>query len=200
MIRATLFLVFAGASSCALAGGDMAPLTGTPPVEPIAQLEQEAASIAGKLGQRLRDELQSAMSAGGPQKAIAVCHEKALPLTAEIAAQSGWDVGRTALRLRNPANAPDAWELAVLEDFQRRHAAGADATALAAATIVNDGNTRQFRYMKAITTAPACTLCHGAAIPPELAEAIRARYPSDQATGFTAGDLRGAFSLTKNLD
>lgn len=193
-------LFIAGASACTLAAGETATSLAGRPVINEAALEQEAAGIAERLGQRLRAELQSAMSEGGPLNAINACSEKALPITAEIASQSGWDAGRTALRLRNPANAPDAWERDVLAVFARRHAAGEDEVELTATTLVDDGNTRRFRYMKAITTAQPCTLCHGNAVQPALAKAIRDRYPADAATGFTPGELRGAFSLTKELD
>jgi len=197
MKRLPLLLLLAAVSANAVGPDDPAPAAaGTQQ----ADLEREAAAIAEQLGQRLRAELQSAMNTGGPMAAIDVCHQRALPVTAELAAQTGWQVGRTALRLRNPGNAPDAWERAVLEDFERRHAAGAEAATLSAASVVQEGNSRRFRYMKAIGTAQPCTLCHGAAIQPALAEAIRARYPADEATGFAPGALRGAFSLTKPLD
>ena len=39
-----------------------------------------------------------------------------------------------------------------------------------------------------------CLTCHGPveAIPPEVRAVLRKRYPSDQATGYSVGDLRGA--------
>jgi hypothetical protein len=49
--------------------------------------------------------------------------------------------------------------------------------------------------MRAIPTAPVCTTCHGATVAPDVAAAIAARYPEDRATGFSPGDLRGAFSI-----
>jgi hypothetical protein len=36
-------------------------------------------------------------------------------------------------------------------------------------------------------------MCHGSDVPEAVAEAIAKRYPQDRATGYSAGDLRGAF-------
>jgi hypothetical protein len=55
-----------------------------------------------------------------------------------------------------------------------------------------DGATER-RWMKPIMTAPLCLTCHGDALDPELAAVIAERYPADRATGFTPGELRGAF-------
>jgi hypothetical protein len=49
--------------------------------------------------------------------------------------------------------------------------------------------------MRAIPTDAVCLTCHGATLAPELAAAIRRDYPDDAATGFSQGQLRGAFSV-----
>jgi hypothetical protein len=38
-----------------------------------------------------------------------------------------------------------------------------------------------------------CLACHGESLEPAVAAKLAAAYPKDQATGFRAGDLRGAF-------
>ncbi len=48
--------------------------------------------------------------------------------------------------------------------------------------------------------AEPCTVCHGTQLAPAVQEALAARYPSDQATGYGVGELRGAFTLRKPLD
>jgi hypothetical protein len=58
------------------------------------------------------------------------------------------------------------------------------------------GADRRFRYLRAIPTAPMCLSCHGSNIAPDVAKAIAAHYPADKATGFAAGDMRGAFSIS----
>jgi hypothetical protein len=46
-----------------------------------------------------------------------------------------------------------------------------------------------------ITTAQACTRCHGPrqALEPKVLEVLAKRYPRDAATGFEKGDRRGWF-------
>lgn len=174
------------------------------PVQPAVDgvaLATEAEIVAGQLGSRLKGELMAAMQAGGPLAAIDTCHLQAQPLTADTGTASGWQVGRTSLRLRNPANAPDAWEQSVLDDFAARIAAGESPAALSAQTLTKtaDGG-HEFRYMKAIVTQEPCTVCHGTAIAPPIQARLRELYPDDRATGFSAGELRGAFTLSKRID
>ena len=39
-------------------------------------------------------------------------------------------------------------------------------------------------------------MCHGSGLDPALKAEIERLYPDDQATGFKAGELRGAFTVT----
>lgn len=162
-------------------------------------LDAEARDIARELGARLKGRLEQAIAAGGPVAAIAVCREQATPVTEALAAEKGWSVGRTSLRIRNAANAPDAWETATLQDFQRRLAAGEPVASLEHSEI-HTADARRFRYMKAIPVAETCTLCHGAAVAAPVEAAIRTHYPDDRATGYRAGEIRGAFTLEKRLE
>jgi hypothetical protein len=49
--------------------------------------------------------------------------------------------------------------------------------------------------MKAIVMQPQCLACHGQDLAEPVSAAIEERYPEDQATGFVAGELRGAFLI-----
>ena len=145
----------------------------------------------------LQEQLKSAMAAGGPTAAIEVCEIAAPAIAAEASEDRGWTIGRTSLKLRNPDNAPDQWELSVLRDFEARKAAGENPAGIDHAEFVVRGGKRTFRYMKAIGTRAVCTVCHGTAIAPEVAAALDALYPEDRARGFEVGDIRGAFSITQ---
>jgi hypothetical protein len=169
--------------------------------EDTAALDAEARQIVGGFFSALKGELVAALEAGGPTQAIGVCNERAPVLANEAAAGSGWAVGRTSLKLRNPDNAPDAWETAVLRNFEARRAAGEDAQKIEFSAVVEQQGKRTFRYMKAIPTAEKpCLACHGKELAPQVAEKIAALYPNDQATGYAAGELRGAFTLAKPLE
>lgn len=189
----------ANAATPATSGAGSAAATPAMPAPP-ATPRDEAVAAAAMLGGKLKDELGAAMKAGGPLNALTRCHDQATPLTDLVGNETGWDAGRTSLRVRNPDNAPDSWERSVLEDFERRLAAGEPAAGLEHEATVKVGDSRYFRYMKAIPTAELCTVCHGTSINPELQAHIRTLYPDDRATGFKVGDLRGAFTLTRRLD
>ena len=56
-----------------------------------------------------------------------------------------------------------------------------------------------FRYMKAIPTQKPCLTCHGPNVSEPLGKTIAEFYPDDQATGFSLGELRGAFTIVQPL-
>jgi hypothetical protein len=156
---------------------------------------EQGRQLAQQLGGQLKAELGRAISAGGPVAAIAVCKTRAPEIAAQLSKESGATVGRTALRVRNPANAPDALERALLEQFAEELASGKFTGPLEAAFEINRGGQVERHYMRAIPTDGLCLTCHGSTLAPDVAAAIARDYPDDQATGFEAGDLRGAFSV-----
>jgi uncharacterized protein DUF3365 len=142
-------------------------------------------------GMQLMGELKQAIEAGGPVNAIGVCNIKAPEIAANLSEQYHWQIGRTSLKTRNPNNNPDDWEQAVLNQFEQRKQQGEDIAKLDYAEDTEQG----FRYMKAIPTKGLCLTCHGEAIPDNVKAALAEKYPQDNATGFKAGDIRGAFSI-----
>jgi len=166
----------------------------------VPELQQEAKGIIKQLATTLGGELKKAKKEGGAIAAVTVCNTKAGPLTEQVSSQSDWEISRTSLKLRNPANAPDEWEKAALESFATKANVGANLETLAFSQVVVDEDGRKvFRMMKAIPVAKQCLACHGDKIKPELSQHLQTLYPEDNATGFNQGDLRGAFSLKKYL-
>jgi hypothetical protein len=155
----------------------------------------DSREAARQLGSRLMAELTTAL-ATSPAAAIRVCSERAPAIAAEVSAATGATVGRTAARYRNPSNAPAGWQQRGLEYIAGQLAAGAAPGTIEFTEVaVLDGG-QERRWMKPIMTAPLCLGCHGTTLAPEVATAIGERYPDDLATGFAAGDLRGAFYVT----
>jgi hypothetical protein len=166
---------------------------------PADALAAQARGIAAKFADKLKGELMGAMKADGPVKSIEVCNVAAPAIAGEVSTD-GWTVKRTSLKLRNAKAAPDKWERQTLEQFEVDKANGADVTKLERAEIVDAGGVRTFRYMKAIpTAAEPCLACHGGSIAEPVKAKLTQLYPQDQATGFKAGDIRGAFTLSKPL-
>jgi hypothetical protein len=162
----------------------------------------EAASVAAGFQKELGAALQAAMATGGPVAAIEVCGEAAPAIAAWASHDSGWAIRRVGTRVRNPASGrPDPWEAAQLADFERRLAAGERPEAVESFAIVDAGGVPTERYMKAIVTAPPCLACHGdpAAQSADLRAKLVEHYPDDRATGYRAGELRGAFTLRRPL-
>lgn len=176
---------------CAAAPADLVAAADVPTPAWIDQ----GRSLSQQLGSELKAELGRAMAEGGPVAAIGVCRERAPAIAARLSAESGARVGRTALRVRNPANAPDELERAVLAQFAAELHSGKFEGPLEAAFEINRGGQVERRYMCAIPTEAICMTCHGSSLTPDLAAAISRQYPADQATGFEPGQLRGAFSV-----
>ena len=167
--------------------------------------EQKALAAEGKkifkeFGKTLVGHVKKSMKSGGPVKTITVCNEIAPAVAAKLSKKHGVELGRTSLKLRNPNNAPDAWEKNVLMKFEQRKAAGEKLKTMAFKEIVMEDGKQYFRMMKAIPTAKKpCLMCHGSKVKAEIENQLIKLYPEDKARGYKAGDIRGAFSLKKEL-
>lgn len=161
--------------------------------ERLAASRKAVKEFAGEL----KGELLAALEEGGPVNAVSVCSRKAPAIAERISKDKGWEVRRTSLRFRNPGNAPDAWEKNTLEAFEQRRARGEELGTMEHSEVLTEGGTRVFRYMKAIPTGELCLTCHGTEIAPDLAARLADLYPEDRATGFSLGEIRGAFSITQ---
>jgi Protein of unknown function (DUF3365) len=167
--------------------------------EPLMAASRAA---AGQLIQQLGAQLKGELAKGGPDAAVAVCKTIAPDLAGRISREKGWRVSRVSLKTRNPLlGSPDAWEQRRLEEFDRRVAAGEKAEALELGEVVEEPTGRYYRYMKALPVQPLCLVCHGTAdtIPAAVQQRLRSEYPHDRATGYSAGQVRGAVTVKRPL-
>lgn len=158
------------------------------------QLNMQAKQTIKPFAQELLGTVKKTVKSSGYPKAINACQTLA-PTIANKHSEGDWKIGRTSNKIRNPNNAPDAWETKVLAQFAQQVKAGADIQSLEYGEVVGT----DYRYMKAIGVKPPCLACHGNNIKPTITAELAQRYPSDAATGYQAGDLRGAFTLIKPL-
>jgi hypothetical protein len=159
-------------------------------------------TTAGQLIQQLGAQLKAELAKGGPDTAVAVCKTIAPDLAGRFSREKGWRVTRVSLKTRNPLlGTPDAWEQRVLEEFDRRTAAGEKPEAMEFGEVVEEPAGRYYRYMKAIPVQPLCLTCHGTpeTIPAPVQEKLRTEYPYDRATGYGAGQVRGAVTVKQPL-
>lgn len=152
--------------------------------------------IVKEFAAQLKPRPLQATETGGPAHAISVCSKQAPQIARQISAKTGWLVKRVSLKARNEKTAiPDEWERRVLKEFDRRRAQGEPATGLVQSEVVNN----RFRFMQAQPVEPLCLTCHGTNISDDVRAALAALYPDDQATGYSVGEIRGAFSLSHSL-
>lgn len=187
-------------AACALLCGLM--LAGGSPdalADEVSQARIDASrAVSAAFAAELKEALTKELAATGPIGAVDVCKSMAPKIAADASARTGWEVGRTSLKTRNPVNAPDAWA-EVLKSFIARKAASEDPAKMEAWTVAEDGGQRQFRYMKAMPAASLCLICHGTSIDAELRAHLDALYPDDAAVGYGEGDIRGAFTITQPM-
>ncbi|MFW6020762.1 MAG: Tll0287-like domain-containing protein [Guyparkeria sp.] len=162
-----------------------------------AQLQDYKATMQ-TFGKTLKGELQAAMKEGGPMAAVQICNERAPEIAADLSEESGFTLRRTSLKPR--ATEPTDWERAVMQDFEKRKADGTPIDEIAWHEVKKVDGEKQLRFMKAIGTEGVCLNCHGQDVDPKLKAEIDRLYPDDQATGYDKGDIRGAFSITAELD
>ena len=101
--------------------------------------------------------------------------------------KTGYLLKQTSLKLRNPDNAPDAFEQRVLKKFE-------DEKGIKEYWEINTVNQEKyFRYMLPLVVKEACLKCHESKekVPAFISE----KYKSDTAVGYHLGDVRGAISL-----
>lgn len=172
-------LLFAIAALCALAAAqDPAP---------------RARAAVKELGERIRSLLAAELAAGGFEGAVGVCAQKAQEETRRYATEHGIRIRRVSLKARNPLNRPAAWEDARLRQWEAALKDGASLPEFAEENAPGGA----YRLMVPIRVQAMCLTCHGdpAQIPATVRAIIARHYPEDAATGYRAGDLRGAFSV-----
>ena len=175
----------------------------TPPSTVDASFIQSTRGIAGELLGQLGQKLKAAMATDGPVAAVSVCKEVAPSIAHQLSLANQAQVTRVGTRVRNQnMGVPNAWQKEALTQFETRLSQGEKATDIEYWQVGDNGQGKsELRYAKAIAVQPQCLSCHGSAqdIAAPLAEKLRLEYPNDQATGYRAGQLRGAVVVTRPL-
>jgi len=160
------------------------------------KLAAEAGGIVKKFVGKMQPKLKAAIQSGGPVNAIKTCSIEAPGIALDFSNKTDWQVNRVSLKNRNnKTGMPDAWEKKVLLQFDLRQQKGESVQKMVFAEIVDN----QFRYMKAQGVKPVCLGCHGEKLLPEVQATLQQHYPEDKATGYSLGQVRGAFSLSKEF-
>lgn len=161
----------------------------------------EARGVAKELTAELRRLLSEELAKGGFAGAVRVCAEQAQTATGAFNSATGASARRVSLRYRNGLNQPDPFEERLLREWQSLPA-GKEIPAESSTVQTDAQGRRHLRYLQPIRAQAMCLSCHGdpAGIPAEVKQILASRYPQDLATGYKAGDLRGAVSVRIPLD
>ncbi len=161
-----------------------------------ADLASMAKKMVDGFNQELKSELYAAIEDSGVVSAVSVCSERAPEIAARFSNIHGWSVRRVSERFRNPANAPDDFEMEALKTLESRPATAGDEFFQWSE---EDGR-RVFRFVRAIRFKATCRNCHGSKdeFPEELKQIIDERYPGDMAHGYSIDEIRGIFSIKVN--
>lgn len=172
-------------------------------VDPSSPQESERLAIGERTINRVTmtmvREVSGASTPEGAEKVLDVCHLKSLPTTGTIIKDEPRIVGfkRTSLKLRNPANAPDAAEQLALNRIQKNLEDGIAPKTLLQQIDLPDGKS-EWRVYKAIAVLQQCAACHGPPenLSPELQARLKERYPDDKANRYGVGNWRGIVRVT----
>jgi hypothetical protein len=102
------------------------------------------------------------------------------------------------LKNRNPLNVPDGFGRKKLEEFDRLQAEKKLPKEIH--EVQKEGGQDTLRYLKPLVALPLWITCHGPRekIPDPVKTVVKKKYPDDKATGYQAGDVRGAISVKIN--
>ncbi|MFK8042359.1 DUF3365 domain-containing protein [Congregibacter sp.] len=151
---------------------------------------KEIALLAKK---ELGGQLQQAMANGGPTTAVEFCNENALTITRSLSEQTGAEVSRVSDRPRNPKNQAAKAELAYIAEAKLLLAANEPVKPL-----ITDKDDHAVGFYPIVTNG-LCLQCHGQEgtdISADTLKIIDARYPNDEATGYSLNELRGVFVVS----
>ena len=163
---------------------------------------QESREVAAAMLKELGQQLQAAMAEGGVLNAIGVCHTQAPAIAARISKEENITITRIGTRVRNPVlGVPNDWQALALKEFEDGLAKGQKPADMefVQAVKAGAGSRMELRYGKPIVTQPMCLACHGSGddISPQVKAKLDELYPQDKATGYKAGELRGAVVVSR---
>ncbi len=166
-------------------------LLGTVAIADTMTLKAEGISYIKMLGGTLKSELQAKMKEDPTGVAAAkFCKENAGEITKKVNTKlpEYASVKRTALKVRNKENRPDATDAKIMNDYiEAIKAKKYDPQT--AIKVVEEGDTT--RVYKPLFVQKVCLKCHGTTVSPEISTLIKEGYPDDKAINFEEGDLRG---------
>lgn len=178
----------------------------TPPYSFVGPDDSATAAIR-RLGERTIDhagssllaEVRRVLGTTTPALGIGMLHLKDYKLPAPVPGQPVVTaVRRTSLRIRNPANSPDAADLAALERIQNELSNGDPVESLLVQRVALPGQPPEWRVYRPLVALKQCLECHGTAgtLAPGVPDTLQVFYPADRAVDYRAGEWRGLIRVS----
>ncbi len=155
---------------------------------------EQGAAIASTSFTVLSGRLMAAMKKGGVPEAVQYCNLAGLPLIDSLSQANEVNIRRTALKIRQPKDAPTPAEKKALDQYHAQFAAGE-----VLKPFVETISTEEVAFYAPILMSEACLKCHGKlgeTLTQQDYQLIKELYPGDEAIGYASGDLRGIWSIT----
>lgn len=150
--------------------------------------------IASVVSEELVGKLSGAVTTFGVVGAVNFCALNAVPITDSISNSENVRISRVSHKPRNPQNKANAAELELVHAYSE---ATADSKVKTQPVLRTENGAKVF-YAPIYVASAMCLNCHGKIgedIVPEVKSTIDNHYPTDEATGFAIGDLRGLMKI-----
>ncbi|MEN3037576.1 MAG: DUF3365 domain-containing protein [Candidatus Kryptonium sp.] len=164
---------------------------------------QKAVELARRISNELVDSVRTVLfnelGKGGYVGAIKACSNLAQEIIKAHQEKYGVYVRRISEKYRTRLDKPDDYEAKILknlEELNKRNELPQEYY-----EIVTEKGEKYLRYFKPLLVQPMCLNCHGTDefIRKEIKDFLKEKYPDDKATGYKAGDFRGAVSVKIKL-
>jgi len=199
MLAAGVFLPLAGLASEATLPAT-AKYTWVEDSDPsVAEIRSLGDRMIDRVGGAMLSEVTRLLGNMTVEDAVSEVHLKNLELPAAVPGKpSVTAIKRTSMRLRNPANAPDAADKEALELVRHTINDGESMPRLLVQKIEVAGQPVEYRVYKPVAVLPDCLQCHGStdSLLPGVRMALERNYPEDKAIDYNAYDWRGLIRVT----
>lgn len=164
-----------------------------------AALAQFGSRLIERVGGLLVGEVNRELANKEVVEAIDAMHLKQLELPKTAPGQPKVTaIRRTSLMLRDPANTPDAADLAAMERIHQQLMNNEAPDKVIVQKIEHKDQPVEWRVSRPIATTQSCLACHGdpAKFAPAVREVIERRYPSDKAIDYSKQEYRGVLRVS----
>lgn len=164
-----------------------------------AALAQFGSRLIERVGGLLVAEVNRELANKEVVDTIDVMHLKQLELPKTAPGQPKVTaIRRTSLMLRDPANTPDAADLAAMERIHQQLMNNEAPDKLIVQKIERKDQPVEWRISRPIATTQSCLACHGdpEKFAPAVREVIERRYPSDKAIDYSKQEYRGVLRVS----